>query len=218
MAAAYSAGSNSGLQSGSASYSWSHTFGASDNYFIVGEGNADSSPTTITSVTCGGVNMTQLGSVSNTGNFESSIWGLASPGTGTKTILVTQAIATTFQGATGLSFTGASGGPGLVVSNSSTTTQAPNVSPTGGGSNDIYVATTHTFATSITSSGSNQTARETIVNIDGATSISADTIPGSFAGNFAWTDGSGASNGWTAIGVVLLGSAGASPPPGSIIT
>lgn len=191
---------------GTSPYSFNIAIGSSATGILVLEGNQDGTPSTASGVTCGGVAMENIGTVT-VGLFESSAWWLQSPPTGTQSITVTMNTAVLFQGAVAISFNNATGF-GSVVTNGNAGTQTPVVTGIGAGSSGIYAASTHAFCTNIASSGANQTTQATIIDIDGATSISGDTIPGVDAGAFSWTESGTTFNGWTAIAVAVLGSSG----------
>lgn len=85
----FDAASNSGYQSASAGYSWSHTCSGDDRYLVVGI-SLLSVAQTVTAMTYNGVTMALLFAQSSaTGAARIEIWGLAAPAIGTNTISAT---------------------------------------------------------------------------------------------------------------------------------
>lgn len=105
-AIAFDAASNSGYQTASSSYSWSHTCTGSNRFLAVDVSLLSVPGTTVSAITYNGVNLEPIGSqstVSGAGRVE--CWGLANPASGSNTIAVTLSAAVGSAG-TAASYTG----------------------------------------------------------------------------------------------------------------
>ena len=87
---AFDATTNSGYQTASASYSWSHTCAGADRYLIVAISMLSVVGSSVSGITYNGVAMSLLRArASGAGAVRSEMWGLVAPATGSNTIAVT---------------------------------------------------------------------------------------------------------------------------------
>lgn len=85
----FDAGTNSGYQAASASYSWSHTCTGGNGYLVVGVSML-SLAQTVTGITYNSIALTFIGAQNSvTGAARVELWGLVAPTTGANTIAVT---------------------------------------------------------------------------------------------------------------------------------
>jgi hypothetical protein len=201
-------GSASGASGSSlSSFTVSVTVLAGTNVLSVQENNANAAGgLTPTSVTYNGVNLTMVPSSSVISNqFESSIWYLINPPTGTAFNLVANySAAQNFFALGGIFLSGVntSSPVGTAATNSGTTVAGGSVAPTGAGANGLYIGTCFAFGTTLSSGGS-QTNQWNQNAVGGLLSGSGDTATN--GNSFTWTAG-GSTDNWTASGVAFLPS------------
>jgi hypothetical protein len=201
--------------------STSVTVGASDNLLLVAIGNIyNSSPAAVPdAVTYNGVSLTPLGNLGVFGNWDTALFYLLNPPTGTHTLAASWTTNTSggVCCVTAIPISGAAGSStfGTVATNSSATTSNPLVSPTGGVAGSLYLAATINGIATTTGSGSGQTDISASNGLGGGANSSFDvsTMAGSGSGAFTWT-GSGALNAaqWVAAGVNINAAATTTAP------
>jgi hypothetical protein len=197
--------------------STSVTIGASDNLLVVAVGirynGSPSAPPD--SFTYNGASLTLLGNVGAGGNWNTSLWYISAPATGTHTLAgtwstntgggIADVIAIPISGAATSSIFG------TAVTGSSTSNNSPAVSPTGGSSGTLYLAATANGIATTAGSGTGQTDISNNNGLGGGANVSvtASTIAGSGTGAFTWTgSGTADSTVWTAVGVNINAAAG----------
>lgn len=85
----FNAASNSGYQTGQATYSWSHTCTGVNRYLVVGISMLSVAGSSVSSITYNGVALSLISAkASVSGAVRAELWGLAAPAIGSNTIAV----------------------------------------------------------------------------------------------------------------------------------
>lgn len=208
MAVAYDAASNSGALTGVASTSWSHTCTGSDRALFVGTGNSSGGGGALTtSITYGGVSMTELWDVNGQQGFiGNSGYVLAAPASGSNTVGVTWAATADEVAAQAISATGVNQGTptGTVPTTATGTSSTASVTVTAA-ADDLVVDNAYVASTAI-NVGAGQTQRNNVGNIGSFSSLAGSTEPGAASVTMTWTWTGGAE--WATNGVALKAAAG----------
>jgi hypothetical protein len=198
---------NSVQGAGVTSVTVSITPSASANLAIVQESHSGSG--TVTGVTFGGNAMTLVpGSQSTTDNFETSVWYLVNPPTGSSQAAVISY--STFNGYVGVGVesyvnVNTSSPYAGVNTNGGSGAGPSSVSVTGAVvGQDLYIAHALFLATSGTD---NQTNMWDQLNINSGAAAFGSQMAASGSGNFSWTWGGTQTDGWSAVGLVIKGIA-----------
>lgn len=189
------------------SKTWACTIAAADTMLLVAAGN-DTSNGPPTSVTYNAVALTSLGPYNPIAGMNLSWWYLNNPSVGAFNVIASGwPTNTTGFGAIAIPLQGAdlSRAP-LLGTGANGVSTSPACSVSGGGANDLQLASVIGRSTTCSSAGAPQgvvvsSPTMPILSINSLDSFSSDSITLGSAGNFAWTIASGT---WVCQGVTIF--------------
>ncbi len=202
----FDAASNSGYQSATSSYSWSHTCSGINRYLVVGIAML-SLAQTVSNITYNGVALSLLGTkASISGAARIELWGLVAPATGSNTIAVTLSGSIASAGCAA-SYTGVHQTVSTEAFNSAQATNVgaadATVNVTTIANNDWVVDIVATDDTAITI-GTGNTSRNNVTGVGGSGAMgdTGGSISPAASTTMSWTN-IGALNTWAIGGIAL---------------